>query len=173
MNSTTNPVVAAVADASGEMLALEPHPTPSRETAEIAGEDCMLVKPEPCFSFDEENYTEGDLGEALQQLEDRGDLVEGVVFYMGDVDRRAPSAYFVVRDMLDSMGERAADEAGEWADDFPALTKEKVAELNALISTWLDGNVPATFFTASNTHEVTVTAEMIADHARATGDQQS
>lgn len=139
--------------------AIAPFPTPAALTTD---------RPEPCYSFNEEDYTSGDLWEALQALEDRGDLTEGVAFYVGDADRKAPSYYFDVDDLLEGMGNRASDEAGEWADDFPDLTKEKTAELQAVVSAWLDANVSAAFFTVCNTRKVIVTAEMIAERAAAT-----
>jgi len=136
-----------------------------------AGEDCMLVdtsqapkQNDLCYSFNQEDYTLDCLGEVLQQLDDRGDLQEGVVFYEGEAVRHAPSYYFDVDDLLDGMRDRAYDDAGEWADTFPDLPKEKVAELKSLVSNWLDSNLTITFFTVRNERKVEVTAEMIASH---------
>lgn len=117
-----------------------------------------------CYSTDEESYNYSDLHEVLTALDDQDALEVGSTFYEGEAHRNAPSYYFDVDSMLEDMGERAHDDAGEWADTFPDLPKDKVAELDAIIKAWLDANLSATFYTVLNTRKVVVTAEMIAEY---------
>lgn len=118
-------------------------------------------QPELCYSLDEEYFNYTDIEDVLQALGDQDALVEGATFYEGEAHRKAPSYYFDVDSLIESMGERAYDDAGEWADTFPDLPKAKVAELESIVKNWLDANVTHTFYTVLNTRKVTVTAEML------------
>jgi hypothetical protein len=120
--------------------------------------------PDLCYSTDEENYNYETLGEAMDALDGDQGLTEGLVIYEGEAHRNAPSYYFDVDSLIEQMGERACDDAGEWADTFPDLSKEQVAELDSMIKTWLDANVTATFYTVCNTRKLEVTTEMIAEY---------
>lgn len=120
---------------------------------------------EKCYSLNGEDYNYTDLGEALTTLGD--DSVNGLqvdmTYYAGDSRKRAPSFYFSMDSLLENMGEAANDEAGEYADDFPDMSKEKQAELQSIISNWLDRNVEVSFFTVKNPTTVKVTAQDVAD----------
>lgn len=65
---------------------------------------------------------------------------------------------------IDGKVMRACDMAGEWAEDFPALSREKVEDLGKLISDWLDANLSVNFYTVKNSKEIIITEEMIAEH---------
>lgn len=71
------------------------------------------------------------------------------------------SAYFDISDITDQLRERAYDHAGEWAADFPEFAPGKEEELSALVSAWLDANVPVTFWGVRNTKTEAVTQQMI------------
>lgn len=122
------------------------------------------AEPEQCFSTDGEEYRYAELHEALEAIDTDEGLTEGRVIHQGDAVRKPASYYFSVDRLIDDMGERAYDDAGEYADTFPDLTKEKAAELQAIVETWLDANVDVSFYTVRNTREITVTAEMIQEH---------
>ena len=137
---------------------MTPNPAP------VTTSDAERAASDLCYSTDEENYNYETLGDALDALDGDQGLEEGDVIYEGEALRKAPSYYFDVDGLLEDMGERAHDDAGEWADTFPDLPKDKVAELDAIIKAWLDANLSATFYTVLNTRKVVVTAEMIAEY---------
>ena len=116
------------------------------------------------YSVDEENFIFDDINEALDRLDCDGYLEEGATLYEGDAIQRTPSEYFRLDSMLEDMGERASDEAGEWADTFPDLSHAKRAELQTLIANWIDANVDVNFWSIKGkVREITVTAEMISE----------
>ncbi|MNX74672.1 hypothetical protein D3C86_1061180 [compost metagenome] len=117
-----------------------------------------------CYSLNEEDYTYDDLHEVLAALDDQGALVEGAVFYEGDANHPTPSSFFHIDHLFDEMGERAGDECGEWADDFPNVGTRERQELEAIINAWIDANVTVSFWTVTSSRKVEVTAEMIAEH---------
>jgi hypothetical protein len=123
-----------------------------------------MIAPDLCYSLDEETFNYQDLADVLQALDDQGALVEGATFYEGEAVRHAPSYYFDIDSLIEGMGERAYDDAGEYADTFPDLTKEKSVELQTLIETWLDANVEVRFYAVRDTRKATVTADMLAEH---------
>jgi hypothetical protein len=108
-----------------------------------------------CYSTSGEDYSQDTLGEALADLE------PGDTLHIGTAVRRLPSAFFHVDTLLDNMGDAASDEAGEHADGFPNLPKDKIADLKRMVGSWLDANLTVDFWTVRNTREVTVTQAMI------------
>jgi hypothetical protein len=66
--------------------------------------------------------------------------------------------------VLDDLNDRAYEEAGDTAEDFPDLPKEKQDELAKLVGDWLDANVQLRFWSVENVKPITVTAEMIREH---------
>jgi len=120
---------------------------------------------EKCYSLDGESYNYTDRGEALTTLGDSSadGLQVGMTYHAGDSRQRAPSFYFSMSNLVENMGEAAYDDAGEFADGFPDMTKEKEAELNAIICNWLDRNVDVSFFTVENAETVEVTEQDVAD----------
>lgn len=116
------------------------------------------------YSLDEENYCYDDLAEALCRLDDDGNLVEGAVVYEGDALSPTASYFFSMDRLTEDLGERAYDECGEWAEDFPDTKTVKWNELEAIIKAWLDANVAVHFWTVTASRKIEVTAEMIAEH---------
>ena len=113
------------------------------------------------WSRDEEQFY--DLGDFLDMALD--DLEPGHVVYRG-IQVMRDAAYFVRRpsDLLaEEMQERAWDEADEFAEDWPNLPDAKWAELDALVTDWLNKNVPVTFWTVRDVKPVTVTEALLAE----------
>ena len=64
---------------------------------------------------------------------------------------------------LHETGFHAWDEADEFAEDWPNLPHAKWAELDALVTDWLNKNVPVTFWTVRDVKPVTVTEALLAE----------
>ena len=113
------------------------------------------------WSRDEKNFY--DFGDFLDMALD--DLETGHVVYRG-VQVMRDAAYFVCRPsdlLVEEMQERAWDEADEFAEGWPNLPDAKWSELDALVTEWLNKNVPVTFWTVRDVKPVTVTEEMLAE----------
>lgn len=95
----------------------------------------------------------------LQELIDTHELNIGDTYTRHDVVQNTASHYFNIDDMLEQMSERAYEDAGEHADDFPDLSDKEKTELNTIITDWLDKRVSVNFFAAVNPQECTLTAE--------------
>ena len=121
------------------------------------------------YSRNEEDYDD-DLNEILAALDDDGYLKPGATIYEGDKVEYKASAFFQggVDDIIETIRDQAWEEAYDFAESFANnLTKEKLAELETLISNWLDANVPVNFFTVRNVKQIEVTEVMIADYRNA------
>lgn len=151
-----NRLIDRVLAAKGERLA-----TTTTVRAVAGG---VQAKPEKCYSTNNEDFNHSSLWEALEQIEGDDGLTVGRVVYEADANRRAAGYYFDIDLMLEQMGEHAHEQGGEYADDFPDVSPDKKAELQKLISDWLDANVNVNFYTVNNRTEIAVTAEMIAEH---------
>jgi hypothetical protein len=68
-----------------------------------------------------------------------------------------------VDDVLEMMGERAYDECGESAENYPDVTKEAREELDALLMAWMEKHAKPTFYRVVNVRPYTLTAEDLAD----------
>ncbi|WP_250501938.1 hypothetical protein [Caballeronia sp. AZ7_KS35] len=108
------------------------------------------------WSRNGEDYTCDDLHELID-LED--DLEAGDVVFVGEVKAIEMKHLCDADDVIEMMGERAYDEAGEWADNYPDVTPEAKAELDALLLAWMEKHAKPSFYTVVNAHEYTVTAE--------------
>ena len=128
--------------------------------------DQSATTAELVYSLDGENYRFDDLTELLAELEDGGDLGEGKTIHAGTAIRHKASEFFYVDSLVDDMQNRAYDEAGEWAEDFPDISKEQSKELGDLIGAWLDKNVNVNFWTVGDAKEIQITAAMIAEFKR-------
>lgn len=116
---------------------------------------------EPAYSTDGEIFPFESLEEALTYLHDNDYLHAGRTIERGTATRFPPSHYFNVDDIIDRLSNDATDECGEVAEFFPDLDKAEIAELDALVSTWLDLHLRADFFPVTNTETVQITQAMI------------
>ena len=121
------------------------------------------------FSINGEEFGADDFGEILERLEEDGNVL-GATYYTGTKLQRKASAYFLLDDVLEAMGDRAWDECGEYAQGFPDIGKEKLNELEKLVSDWLDANVEVNFYTVTNVQERKVTAADIKQQSSAEGE---
>jgi transcriptional regulator with XRE-family HTH domain len=102
------------------------------------------------YSLDGE-YWVIDWGELLDLLMGKlrskniQDLI-GAEYFEGDQVPVNTSEMVDVDPLIDSINENAMDEVGEYAEDYPNLTKDDREELNDLIVSFLDKKHPVRFF---------------------------
>jgi len=113
------------------------------------------------WSVDEENYSYSSLEELLNAEWDQLDyLKEGSVVYYGEI--KLPSTSFIdAADIVEMISERAYEEGGEYAEDYPNYSEEDLKELSDFIITWQAKFTPK-FFTIKNSKEYALTKEDIA-----------
>ncbi len=67
------------------------------------------------------------------------------------------------------LGERAYDDVGEFAEDWPDVPDEARQELDELLSAWISKHCTATFYRVRNVIEYQITAEELAQRTGGTG----
>ncbi len=124
----------------------------------------MSAAKEKCYSTNNEDFNHDSLWEAMEEIDGNDGLEPGRVVYEADAQRRNAGYYFDIDLMFEQMGEHAYDHCDEYADDFPDVSPDKKAELQKLVSDWLDANVKVNFYAVKNRKEITITEEMIKEH---------
>ena len=109
-----------------------------------------------CWSMDNETFNHATLGDLLDENDE---LVVGSTVYVGIASHPEPGDLVDADDVITMIGERAYDIAGEYADDYPDVTKEAVAELTEFIAAWIGKHCPPTFYQVSKTHEYVLTTD--------------
>lgn len=117
-----------------------------------------------CYSTDGENFAHQELHDVLSEMDSDRALEPGMTFHEADAAKELPSTCFDIDRLFEDMGERASDDCGEYAEDFPDVPTEKRAELETLVKDWLDKNLTVDFYTVKNSKEIVLTVEMIAEH---------
>jgi hypothetical protein len=113
-----------------------------------------------CWSTDECDFSYSTLGDLLDCNDE---LKAGAVVYVGTTVRQTSSSYIDdADDIIERMGERAYDKHGEFAEDFPDVTKESKDELTAFLVAWADKYCEARFWGVENIRPYTITAEDLA-----------
>lgn len=118
----------------------------------------MTIEKDECWSRDGENYSYQTLGDLLDSHDD---LKPGDTVYVGTPIRPDPTTFIEADDVIATLSDRAYDECGEYAEDFPDVTIEAKAELDALLDEWVHKHCHVTFYSVEDTREYTVTAEDI------------
>jgi hypothetical protein len=113
------------------------------------------------WSVDEENYNYSSLEELLDAEWDQFEyLKEGSVVYYGEI--KLPSTSFIdADDIVEMISERAYEDGGEYADNYPNCSDEDLKELSDFIIAWQAKFTPR-FFTIKKSKEYTLTKEDIA-----------
>lgn len=122
-----------------------------------------------CYSLNNEDFTTGELGDVLDDLDGQAELEVGREYYLGVSVFPKPSSFFDFEDMIDRMQALAFDSNGEHAESYlnsQDLPDAKRAELKAMIETWLDANVTPSFYKVTQVQRFTVTQADI-DECRA------
>lgn len=118
------------------------------------------------YSLNGDDFQEGCASEALQALDDDGQLTLGTEYRLGVSDRPDPADFFDANDLIEQMQERAHDVGGEFAEDYLTdLTDEQVLELGRLVKAWLESVKPqVNFFSVKRIQTFKVTQEDIDEH---------
>jgi len=104
---------------------------------------------EELWHNDETALTEHDaIQRAIEYAsEDDEPLVVGQEIMIGEASDLLLSSLIRAEDIIDTMNERAYYECGEWAEDYPDLSKEEKAELDDLLSSFFKKHAPCNFWT--------------------------
>lgn len=101
------------------------------------------------YSADGETYNHSEIEDAIDELycntlED--ETIVGNVIYYGVGIRPEPIKLCDAVDIIDTLGNRAYDWGGEYADDFPNVSKEATDELNELLKGWYNKHLSVNFW---------------------------
>jgi hypothetical protein len=77
-------------------------------------------------------------------------LKPGDKVWHGTADQPSVRELFDANDVIETMGERAYDIAGEYAEDYPNVSEEARQELDQLLEDWMNKHAAPTFFTVSD-----------------------
>ena len=100
--------------------------------------------------------------ESLEELLGCADVEAGATVYFGEAIE--PRTHWVDADeVIERIGIRAYDEHGEHAEDYPEVSDEAKAELDAFLTQWQATHCRANFWVVTNVQPHTVTAEELAD----------
>lgn len=64
-------------------------------------------------------------------------------------------------DIIDMLSERAYDNLGECAEDFPNVSKEAIKELNDFLKDWIRKHDSTPYYIVKNVEEIILTQEDI------------
>jgi len=127
------------------------------------------AEPIECWSHNEEDFNAQSLGELI----DTHELQPGATVWVGEAVHPEPSSLFNTDWLIENMGEAAYDIAGEHGgEDYPNVSDEQVAELEALVVGWITKFAPPTFWTVKNVRPYVLTAEDCGDQASTPGERQ-
>jgi hypothetical protein len=115
---------------------------------------------ELCYSLDGESYNFESLLEAITAMHQP---TEGCIVHVGEKKEHDPASFFDADDILESAGERAYDEGGEWADDWPDVTPEARTELDDFLTAWFRKHATCHFYTVVNVKEYAITEQDLID----------
>jgi hypothetical protein len=114
---------------------------------------------EQTWSLDGEYFAYDSLEELLDNY---GDAISyGSTVYVGDkVDASKDTLRLVdADDIIDMMSERAWDNFGECAEDYPIVSEEARQELNDMLKGWTEKHCKPSFYWIKNVREYVVTEE--------------
>lgn len=112
------------------------------------------------WSRDEENFSYGSLQELLGTHDD---IEAGDTVYHGEGIAHDPAEWVGADDVTEQLSCRAYDACGEFAEDYPEVSREAKAELDELLAAWVRKHCTPTFYAIKNVREYEVTAEDIAE----------
>lgn len=110
---------------------------------------------EECWSLDGEDYRYDTLGELL----DCNELSAGDVVHVGERAPHDPADWVDAEDVIENLACRGSDVGGEWADNYPEVSKEAKAALQTLLETWAREHAQPNFYGIRNAREYVITAE--------------
>lgn len=96
-----------------------------------------------CWSANDEDFSCLGLDELLNENDE---LKPGDTVYRGEAVRPDPTSYVDANDVIEMLGERAYDDAGDHADGWPCVSKDAEGELNHLLAGWMQKHCPPPSF---------------------------
>jgi hypothetical protein len=115
------------------------------------------------WSPNDEDYNCESLGEVLDYLGGDEVVQPGRTVYFGEAVEGTYSRV-TAADILDMIGDRAYDEGGEHAEDFPNVSDEAKAELELFLIQWQTKHCTPTWWTVPKTEQYVITAEDLAEN---------
>lgn len=110
-----------------------------------------------CWSSNGEDFN----SDSLEDLLDINDHLEvGDTVWKADAVKPDPTSYVSASDVIELISERASDDGGEYAEDFPDVSKEAATELDELLAGWIKKHcAEPRFYLVLNPAEYTLTAD--------------
>ncbi|MYM81138.1 hypothetical protein GTP44_04085 [Duganella sp. FT50W] len=124
-------------------------------------ENKTLPAAEECWSVDEENFNARSLGDLI----DSHELEVGAVVFRAEAIHPEPKELIDAEDIIETMGERAYDIAGEYGEDYPNVSDEALQELSDFLVAWVSKHAAPTFYTVNNVQRYTITVDDLAPRA--------
>lgn len=91
---------------------------------------------------------------------DTDDVLDvGSTVYVGKAQYPSRNRIIDAHDIICTMGERAYDIGGEYAEDFPDISGEAIVELDALLDAWFSKNCTVNFYEITNVVKRELTKE--------------
>lgn len=109
-----------------------------------------------CWSRDNEWFGCTSLGELIDENDD---FEVGQIVFVADAEPADTSGLVDAGDVIEMLGERAYDNYGESAEDWPDVSPEQKKELDDLLQGWIEKNAPARFWSVTNVREYVLTAD--------------
>ncbi|MYM34877.1 hypothetical protein GTP38_11055 [Duganella sp. FT94W] len=116
---------------------------------------------EECWSVDEENFN----AHSLSELIENHDLEAGTVVFRAEAAYPTAKQLITAEDIIETMGERAYDIAGEHADDYPDVSEAAEQELTEFLAAWIAKHAAPTFYTVNNVQRYNITVDDLAPRA--------
>ena len=114
------------------------------------------------YSADGEDFQYESVQEILDNYED---LVAGDLIHVAEKHDADVTTLVDADDITEMLGERAWDNFGECAEDFPDVSKEAKMELNMLLSGWITKNCKVNFWWVRNVKTYVITEEDMKENA--------
>jgi len=134
-----------------------------------AAEVPVPAAPKQCWSLNDEGFSHDSLSELLENYPD---LKAGAQVFTGMAVYPALSRLIDSDDVIDQMGDRAYDIAGEYADGYPDMSAEDKAELDSLLEGWIKKACSPDFYEVRDVHTYVITEQDIAAQASTAGGRQ-
>lgn len=115
-----------------------------------------MTEKKECWSVDEECFNAQSLGDLVDS---NYGLEVGQTVWVGDALHPDAGSYVDAESVIEQMGERASDDCGEAAEDYPDVDKEAMQELDDLLKAWARKHCTPRFWSVHNIREYTITAE--------------
>lgn len=119
-----------------------------------------------CWSTDEENFSL-DFCTALDLT--LGDIPEGEsgvgrIMWYGTRLKIDIKNLINVDDLIDMMHDRAYDICGEFAEDFPDVSKESIKKLQNSLNRWCKKYIDINFYSVGDVKEYSITEQDVLDY---------